>query len=439
MKYFTLFILLASCATSAIPSSDLLDTDVAQSDLSNHYEMMVKFDPESGNLDASGIIEIVADTEVQQIDFLLNGNLDVERFETGILSEINIESGTSLDSYQLPKTQKVSIILQAPLNEGEAVTIGFAYAGQLTTDSIEIGRGGVDPAWTEMSMGALWYPLWLEELAMTASTQLEIPEQYDLTGSGDLKRIAPTVWQLEQSEPVIGRLTFFASNGWEVSTQALNEGTEMVLYSIKQEPGAVDIFSAVQGAYEDFEAIFGAPSRETGQIRLLNANDDIGLVFPAEAYATGGDFIVLDNASSPDARDNTLNHEIAHIWWFAGQPGTPDEFLSESIAEYMAMRRGAMVWGQEWLDEKRASVKAQADQLDVSILGIQGFSATRQPLLYKKGPHALWMLHDRIGEDDMNALLKETLVRDVETMSAFFALLEEQHGETVSRWFENQL
>jgi hypothetical protein len=132
------------------------------------------------------------------------------------------------------------------------------------------------------------------------------------------------------------------------------------------------------------------PTQEGGSVRRSLLDEAAGLLrqHPNQAYSTGGDFIALDT-SAPLTQQDTLHHEVAHLWWSAGRPGTPDEFMSESVSEYLALRRGEQVWGAEWLSRRRAGVDRDSAAIEARIPDIDGFDGKRQPLMYQRGPAAL--------------------------------------------------
>lgn len=224
----------------------------------------------------------------------------------------------------------------------------------------------------------------------------------------------------------------------DVREQSVGETLRARLYTVGEEPRAAEILSRAGGAYEFYRSRLGAPKTNRNLLKVLFANIDPGLKYPRQAYSTGRDFIVLDE-SEPQVQMDTLHHEIGHLWFSAGLPGTPDEFLSESLTEYLAMRRGEQVWGQEWLTARRAQAARLSTRLDGSLLKIDGFTPTRQPLLYQRGPTALWTLHDRLGAESMDRLLAEVHASDLTTIAQFFAVLEGRHGPETAMWFRGLL
>lgn len=407
-------------------------------DLSDRYSLNARFDPATGDLRVDGVMTIVADAPTQSVELLLNRALKIDRIDCGKGCRVVIEDDIDLDGQKLPRTQRIRLSPAAALRKGDRLSVSMRYAGRLTTDDIEFGRGIVTPGWTEMSMDVLWYPVWLRDPVIRSEVLLSIPAKYDVAAPGRADRIGPGRWRLSPGVPVSGRITFAASDSWIVREQPIGKGLKARLYTVVEEPRAAEILSRVGGAYGLFQSMLGDPKTSRTSIKVLWANRDPGLKYPRQAYSTGGDFIVLDE-SKPDVQMDTLHHEVAHLWFSSGRPGTPDEFLSESLSEYLAMRRGEQVWGAEWLRARRAGAAERSAKVAGSLLGIDGFTRTRQPLLYNRGPTALWALHERIGARNMDRLLRDVHAADATTLAQFLGALEARHGQAAAAWFRGLL
>jgi hypothetical protein len=238
---------------------------------------------------------------------------------------------------------------------------------------------------------------------------------------------------------VAGRITLALSDRWHVERRMLKPGLQAALYTIKPEPRAGEILDSVTGAFAAYTGLFGPPRTQKERITLLYPNAEIGVKYPNQAFATGGDFIVMSKGEVKGQLE-TLQHEIAHLWWSRGRPGTADEFLSESISEYLANRRGGEMFGSRWLADRRAAMAKRSAAIQASLLDLNGGgTAPRQPLLYDRGPTALWSLHDRIGEMAMNQLLQEAYKVEIGSLEHFLRLVEQRHGAETLNWFRAQL
>ncbi|TDK23801.1 hypothetical protein E2F46_09730 [Luteimonas aestuarii] len=402
------------------------------------YRMDVHFDPNDGALSASGTLEIHTDEALDGFELLLNGGLAIDTLQPDRNAAVTFENGISIDSYALPQTQRITVTLVQPLLAGERMSIAFDYAGQVTTDSIEIGRGVVTPGWSEMTMEALWYPVWLKGTRVHSDVTLTLPAGYQVAAPGRVEPAGEGRWRLRPNGPVSGRVTFIASDGWVETRRALGEGLSGVVLSIDPEPRADAILDGTAAAFAAYRALFGEPETASTALTIVYANRDIGLKYPRQAYSTGGDFIVLDQSDERVQLD-TLHHEVAHFWWSRGRPGTPHEFLSESISEYLAVRHGGDAWGDAWLETRRATMAQRSAAIEGSLRDIDGLTATRQDLLYHRGPTALFALQDRIGRGAVDALLVQAHAAPDDTLDAFLQLLAAQQGQDVADRFASEL
>ena len=395
-------------------------------ELANVFDLDASFSPTSGELSVRGKVLLVADAETSSIELLLNKAMKLERFETSDDTvEIGFEDDIEIAGQALPQTRRITLIPAQPLGVGDHLEIELQYSGRLTTEAIELGRGAVSPDWTELTFEAAWYPIWLDEPIICSTVDLVLPEGFDVVGPGATTPIGPGRWYLDPGAPVLGRITFAASNSWTVERRQFGPLT-IALYSAVPEPRAPQIFGTVQATYSYYRELFGDPDGSERSMTLLLPNGQVALNQPNQSYSTNGDFIAMDQ-SDPIVQLDALNHEIAHLWWSAGRSGTPDEFLSESVSEYLAMRRGSQIWGEDWLRQRRASAAARAEAIPSSLRDIDGPGGDRQGLLYDRGPTALWALHDRIGEEAMDAILLSVRDSEIDTLEGFLAQAEIAH------------
>lgn len=404
----------------------------------NLYRLDATFDPATGALATSGTATLIAGTATDQITLYLNKALAITRLSCAPDCRAESYPDARLGDVSLPRTQEIRVVPARRLPPGGRITLSFAYAGRLATEDIELGRGVISPGWTEMSMEPVWYPLWYQQLPLRADVTLRLPAGFALTGAGQVRREADGRWRLTSPVPFNGRITFATSNSWTVRSRPFGRGRKTTLYTVVEEPRAKELMAATGATFASYETAFGPPHAPADDIRILYANRDPGLKYPKQAYSTGGNLVVLDDASA-DVQTDTLHHEIAHFWFSAGAPGTPHEFLSESIAEFLAMRRGGQVWGADWLRARRAKAAQRSARIRASLLGIDGFTPDRQPLLYDRGAVALWALQDRIGSVALNRVLREAHRTRATRLEQFVGILTARHGERIAAWFKAQL
>ena len=404
----------------------------------SRHELAVRFDPADGALTAQGTLGVTSLDPVDRLELLLNGGLEIQRFQPDRAAAVVIEHGIVLDSYALPNTRHITVTPEHPLAPGERMTIAFDYSGTVTTDSIEIGRGVVTPGWSEMSMETLWYPVWLQGPELRSDVTLTLPEGYRVAAPGTVEALPDGRWRLRPQGPVNGRITFIAFADAAERRRMLGEGLQGVVLSIAPEPRADAILEAAAVAFDAYRTLFGPPDADVDTLTIVYANRDIGLKYPRQAYATGGDFIVLDESDARVQMD-TLHHEVAHLWWSSGTPRTPDEFMSESISEFLAVRHGGDVWGDAWLADRRAAMARRSAATEDSLRDIDGFSGSRQTLLYNRGPLALFALQERVGRAAIDGLLRDVATAQIVTLDGFVERLAARHDRGIADTFRAAL
>ena len=423
----------AGCAVGGAAS----DRTTAPDDLANVYALSVDVDPAAQRVDVRGTIEVAADGPVERAAFLLNGGLEVAAFRPDVPATVETERGVVVGTYEMPSTQRLTVLFDEPLARGDRVTIEVAYAGPIRDGSIEWGRGLVSEGWVELSLGSLWYPSWSDERALRWRLSVGVPEGYDVIGPGRVARGADGRWAVAPDGPVQGRISFAASPAFDVATRSLGGDLDASLYTAGPEPRAGEILATARDAYQYYARLLGPPRGGATRLTVAYAHEGVGVTRPGNAFATAGDYIVL-GVSPPLQQAKLLAHEVAHFWWLSGESGTPDEFMTESLAEYVSLRYGQSVWGEGWLAERLDYAAKVSASVDGSLVDM-GYTDGREALLYYRGPLALWELQRRIGVGVMDALLAEAYAADVSELERFVRLLGDREGAETAEWFASQL
>ncbi|MGB6319569.1 MAG: hypothetical protein WBG08_13110 [Litorimonas sp.] len=384
-----------------------------------------------------GTLEIVADRPTEEAAFWLNRGLAIDRFDPSVPATIDIEDGIVVGEWDKPNTRRVTLRFEEPLATGERVTVDLAYGGSIEDESVEWGRGIVTPDWVELSLGTLWYPYWQEEPLLRSRTSVGLPDGYTAIGPGEVRRDENGRWIVEPGKAILGRITFAASPNYTVASRDLSPSLEARLHTLGPDPRAEAILARTESAFRYYEKLIGAPRSGSETLTMILGNEDIGIPQPRMAFATGGDYIALGIAPPMD-QDFQIAHEVAHFWWILGASGTPDEFMTESLAEFVAWRFGEKVWGDDWLLQKTERAERVSASITGSMLDAGEFDG-RQTLLYFRGPLRLWQLQQRIGQEAMDGLLAAAHEGDVSTIRAFIRIIGEREGPQTAQWFENSL
>ena len=135
------------------------------------------------------------------------------------------------------------------------------------------------------------------------------------------------------------------------------------------------------------------------------------------------------------SQNSTMTHEIAHAWWSQGDTLSEDYWLTESFAEYSALRYVEAQFGHVAC-EKRLARMRESLKTAGPILG--GKRPTKAAL-YDKGPVLLFDLEDAIGRVAMDKIFTTLASRPPRRTSEFLAVLSEVAGPEAARDFEAKL
>lgn len=130
-----------------------------------------------------------------------------------------------------------------------------------------------------------------------------------------------------------------------------------------------------------------------------------------------------------------LGHEIAHAWWWRGDPNTEDRWLFESMAEYSAMRFIEAELGME-----KRNILVDRKYKPAETAGpVLGRGRGNTAAVYQKGPLLLIKLEEKIGRPAMDKFLRALADKPPRTTAAWLDTLQQSAGKDVRDDFEKSL
>lgn len=150
-----------------------------------------------------------------------------------------------------------------------------------------------------------------------------------------------------------------------------------------------------------------------------------------------------ENGEARDFRDNT--HEMAHFWWSVADPGTPNDWINEGLAEFSAFRLAEERFGKGFAETLIARYRRNAGRSKTSscIAETETSSPDREVNRYDKAALMFLEAQRRFGKGPLDKLLKELHTRFAGTGQATTALfLEEvrtQMGQEAQAFFREEL
>jgi hypothetical protein len=147
------------------------------------------------------------------------------------------------------------------------------------------------------------------------------------------------------------------------------------------------------------------------------------------------DELAKTNEIPEEGPTRLLAHEIAHAWWWRGDPMTEDRWLFESMAEYSAIR---FIEAELGMEKRNILVERKYKPAETAgpVLG-RGRGNTAS--VYQKGPLLLIKLEEKLGRPTMDKFLRALADKPPRTTAEWLATLQASAGPAVREEFEKAL
>lgn len=407
----------ASCAMQIARAPAALQPEVAQP----IYETLVRFDLENAALDARAALTFVADENTAgRVAFLLNSGFQLQG-----VSGVAVRSYRSEPFQPVPVWNVIEVELDDTIAPGSRVSVEFTYAGRPEFPDNNIN--GISREWVELNLDSQWHPIFASfDQAMQGILRLELPPQWEVVASG---------------------------------SAAFEDGLHVIRNTVPQP----DVAFAAAPSFErlrskNFTVYFMEPGARTAAA-VLEAGENCAS-YLNERYGTRdplprGRVVLADREGPGYARKNYivlsevdpenaaglhyfLCHELAHYWTPSPGPFSPDHWMSEAFAEYVAVRYLRERFGQEAFDHRAV----RWEEMGRSHGPVWSPKTTEPPtfdLMYRRAPHLLYRLEQRIGVEQMDRFLEQYMTEDVRSTPDLLERLAAAAGSETAQWFRDQL
>ena len=380
-----------------------------------HYDGEVRVDAETGYLGARFDITVMPASPDDSIIFFIYKTTEI----------ISLSSGDREVSYTVgpasPYREDKSIAIASKFIVDSTLTI--VYSNNL--NKIEDSNFSYNPNWIELNRYTAWFPL--NSNYGLFSFHLKVNSDPRPIGPGEITG-ETNKWVVDQPWAYFD-IPIIISD----SAKMLRTNNSFVnVYYLTLNDTLMDFMQTTPDRYfEDFTQSFG--SANTGELSIAVNRFDRTL-----AYARKG-FISMSLDSGFFSRnEQILAHEIAHLWWNKADIVTWEDWLNEAFAQYSFL----MIYRKE---HSEAEFKTRVEQLAARvdslppIRGIDKSNAQSNVVLTYKGAYLLILLEDKIGNDALMKLLRETHHRKIENTEEFLSLIAEQTDIETANWFEIEL
>ncbi len=383
-----------------------------------HYEVRATVDTARHTLAAVVKLTIPA-SEVQAVnDFVLGGTYKVSSLDAWPRATVEV----SPTDKPLPGLQKITMRCQAPRRND--LRLQVRYAGVLTSLDAQ-PMNSVTPDLIELSLDSLWLPVadsFSKRFTVNADIR-GVPPDLVVVAQGSVRRTGKHVF-IQRSIGDVD-LPLVAMRGLQ---RAAAEGFELYAADLSAE-GPKTYLRHGGPIVKFLEAWFGPmPGRPVRMVVVRRQRKN--------GYNRLGYIVLAEGGTDPEAEvARWVAHEFAHAWWSPCDPGTEHRWLSESIAEYVALRYVEAALGPSALEEALAIRRDRARNAGPLL----GAGVRDDAELYNKGPLLLFDLEKRIGRAHMDQLLAGLARHPPHVTAEFMSALVAVAGEEPARVFEHAM
>jgi hypothetical protein len=395
-----------------------LATDLSAASLDlPHYDVEATVDTARNALANSVNIALSA-PEVQTVnEFLLGGTFKISQAHAG--PDATVEVG--LTDKPFPGLQRITVRCKMPRRNG--LQIQLRYNGPLASlDTPPLNS--ITPDRIELSLDSFWLPYEEGFKKFTVKADIRgVPPDLVVVGTGAVRRTNGHVYITRETGDV--DLAFVAMRGLQ---RATSDGFE--LYAADLSTKASTIYLRHGGAIMKFlETWFGRMPGRPVRVVVVQRKRKSG-------YNRIGYIVITEGVAQREPElAHFMAHEFAHAWWAPCDPRTEDRWLSESIAEYIAIRYIEATMGSGSREVALSAKRSEAAKAGPLLgAGERGYSE-----LYNKGPILLFDLEASIGRTSMDNLLARLAQHPPRTTAEFMRALSEVAGEESTRKFDEAM
>jgi hypothetical protein len=394
-----------------------------------HYKISAQIARETGDVTADVTITLPANELQGETAFILGERFKLDSTLSQPKSKVRIEPSSRPIDYLQKITFDFGHKPQKP------VTLRFRYHGPLN-DAREEKTKAFSPDVLELALESMWVPF-AAELNMrytVDATFTGIPESHTVVSQGDIEhkgdrvQVRRIVRDMDVPLVAVKGLRKVSEPGVEM--YALDFDEPLVRIRRKHALASAEYFQKWMGPMPG------------GPVRLAVVPHNA----PRGSYARIG-YIIAAGATQADIPPGetletvephlaaTVSHEFAHAWWSLGDPMTEHYWLTESLAEYSALRYVEFAFGKQALnnrlDRKRPTIQTAGP--------ILGHGRPTREQLYDKGCALLFELEARIGRETMDRFMTALGHDRPRLTEQFLRTLHAIAGESAAQQFEADL
>lgn len=399
------------------------------------YLLKVRIDPSSGEIESEVRIQNPPDS-----CFYLNQNLKIHRI---ISDGHTVSFHREPASKPLPYTVGTAVVVEAKVHE----EILIEYTGFLT--EVINGVNMVNSDLVELAYYAAWFPIFQGNDLFDFKLDADLPSDFITISNGSLEHKQQSqgrnITRWVSFKPVYDIVLLASPHFQKVEEDQKNTKVEIYFNKLPREFIMTKKESLVKGM-EQLTNFYGPP-HVTGYLRFVYSPRSgwgysrIPLFIVSEEYA-----LKQQQEEFGQARDfHGAAHEMAHFWWNIADANTPDDWISEGLAEFSAFRLSEEFLGRDFTDQLVSEYQEHAAQslTGMSIVETESSSPDRYVNRYEKTTLLLLEARRRFGQKQLDRVLKALHTRFAGTRNAttglFLEEVEKQLGIEAKDFFSEAL
>ncbi len=398
-----------------------------------HYSGTLKLYPNQQELSAELVLSMEATADKERMEFFLHQDLEVSH-----IGGVGVKGyGRQSKSYTFaPEAVTWLVDLDKNIPENR-VLLEFSYGGRLhkpIPENWQVNR--LSPEWIELGMYGPWFPWQPEGEPFTFEIEVHVAEPFIIVGMGE-RRKKNNHWLVKCEKPVQDLVITGAPEYYQIRRFSDDTSIE-VHYPVKgYEDVAIALANDGLWLLDYFAGWLGRVEGDVSLSVILARRNAGG------GYARPG-FMVIQELDEKARQQKCfvgyLAHEIAHFWWNGARIDSWEDWLNESFAEYTALRAIKEKKGEEIFQRLIERKSKDMDKLP-PIRELPRQHEKAWEVLYNKGAVLLHKLHELMGKEAFDNLLRARLQKSINTTSGFLELLAREGGEEKARifscWLEN--
>lgn len=410
---------LAACATTArqAPAAPARAPDAT------HYSYDATFAPGHETIEAVARVTLPANIANAGPGFLLG-----RRFEVEVAADVPASIAIEAAERPVPELNIITITLDEPTDK--PVTLTFSYRGPLN-QQWEGAYVAAREDQIELRLDMMWLPIFRDiNLQFSLDARLRgVPEDFTALTQGAYQRTGDVI--SIRREMIDIDFPFVAARGL---SKVSGPGVE--IFAADFDWIVTDMMRRhAIGSAAFFQDWFGP--LPDGKVRVAILPQGSG------GYARRG-YIVTGEAREEVERTGEvpewgparhISHEFAHAWWSPADTLTEHRWLSESIAEFMALRYVEHAFGliaaHAMLERKRPRAEAARP-----VLGAGGPSGDS---MYQRGSFLLFDLEEKIGRTKLDEVFRRLAAKPPSLTEEFMAMLAAVAGDEAVAYFDGTM